>query len=84
MPEHYHYACTNALQESLIQPKENLYEVAEAVVRRLEDATDEERWLCHIYPASLDAGLSYVRKGSICLRFGPPDIPYDCRIACLI
>ena len=83
MPEEYHYHCTNALQEALMQPKEDLYEVADAVVKRLIDATDESRWLCHIYPANVDQGLSYFRKGSICLQFGPPDISYQCRIACL-
>ena len=83
MPEEYHHICQVSLQEALMQPKEELYEVADIVVKRLIDNTDEARWLCHIYPAGVDSGLSYLRKGSICLQFGPPDIQYECRIACL-
>ena len=83
MPEEYHYHCQVALQEALIQQKDELYEVADAVVKRLVSDTEEARWLCHIYPANVDIGLSYFRKGSICMSFGPAEIRYECRIACL-
>merc|ERR1712032_423131 len=83
MPEDLHYHCTNSLQEALMQPKEQLYEVADAVIRRLVDNTEEKHWLCHIYPAELDIGLSYFRKGSICLGFGLPELRYEARIAVL-
>ena len=83
MPEEYHTHCIDALREALMKETNTLYEVSDNVVKRLIDSTGEPRWLCHIYPANVDAGLAYFRKGSICLTFGPPDIPYECRIACL-
>ena len=83
MPEDLHEKCVDALREALIIERATLYEVADDVVKRLIATTSEPRWLCHIYPASVDAGLSYFRKASICLTFGPPDISYECRIACL-
>ena len=85
MPEEYHFAIQQALQEALMQPKDELYEVADVVVKRLiaDNTIDEKRWLCHIYPSNLDIGLSYMRKGSICLGFGPPEMRYEARIACL-
>ena len=83
MPEDFHQNCIDALREALMKERATLYEVADDVVKRLIDSTSEPRWLCHIYPAGIDSGLSYFRKGSICLTFGPPDIPYECRIACL-
>ena len=83
MPEEFIDSCKDALKEALIIQRSSLYEVADDVVKRLIDTTNEPRWLCHIYPAKVDAGLSYFRKGSICLTFGPPDMLYECRIACL-
>ena len=41
MPEEYHYNCNSALQEALMQPKDELYEYADAVVKRLINDTDE-------------------------------------------
>ena len=83
LPEEFHFKCQSALQEELIGQKAELYEYADAVVKRLISDTDEAHWLCQIYPANVDIGLSYFRKGSILLSFGPTDMKYECRIACL-
>ena len=83
MPEEYHANVKVALEEALIVQKDDLYEVSDAVVKRLIRETDEQHWLCQIYPANVDIGLSYFRKGSILLSFGPSDIRYEARIACL-
>ena len=83
LPEEYHYKCQVAVQEALMQEKSDLYEYADAVVKRLIAETEEAHWLCQIYPAEVDVGLSYFRKGSILLSFGPSDKKYEVRIACL-
>ena len=41
MPEEFHYHCQTALQEALIVQKEELYEIADAVVKRLIRDTEE-------------------------------------------
>ena len=83
LPEEYHHRCQVAVQEALMQEKSDLYEYADAVVKRLISETEESHWLCQIYPAEVDVGLSYFRKGSILLSFGPSDKKYEVRIACL-
>lgn len=72
----------DALQDALMFKKNNLYEVADLVVSQMKYHTEEEGWMCHVSPTTVDIGFVYNLNitSTVCFSFGDGLMKYDARV----